>query len=131
MLNLLSDSLASPSFSIILSKFQYLSLKVSYSFLIVSSTPGKTYCNSSDNCFCSIGSRTGFFGVIEIVLFDSSTILVIGLGKLSTLVLEGSGAIFGSLFRKGERLPSGNKKLVSLGSGGWGTNLERGGKSQS
>ena len=52
------------------------------------------------------------------VLFDSSAILVIGLEKLSTLGLEDSGAIFRSLFHKGERLPSGYKKLVSLDSGG-------------
>ena len=37
-----------------------------------------------------------------------------GLEKLSTLGLDGSGAIFGSLFLNGETLPSGDKKLVSL-----------------
>ena len=73
------------------------------------------------------------FGVIEIALFFSSVVLVIGLEKLSTLGLEGSGAIFRSLFLKDETLPSGYKKLVSLGSGVWGMIgcLERGGKSQS
>ena len=74
-----------------------------------------------------------FFGVIEIVLFFSSVILVTGLEKLSTLGLEGNGAIFGSLSLKGEMLPLGYKKLVPLGSGvlliiGY---LERGGKSWS
>ena len=75
----------------------------------------------------------GFFGVIEIVLFFSSVILVVGLEKLSRLGLEGSGTIFGSLFLKGETLPSGYKKLVSLGSGVWGIIgcLKRGGKSRS
>ena len=56
----------------------------------------------------------GFFGVIDIVLFFSSVISVIVLEKLSTLGLLGSGAIFGSLFLNGEKLPSGDKKLVSL-----------------
>ena len=74
-----------------------------------------------------------FFSVIEIVLFFSSVISLIGLEKLSTLDLEGSGVIFGSLFLKGDKLPSGNKKLVSLGSGASGTIgcLERGGESRS
>ena len=48
------------------------------------------------------------------VLFFSSVISVNGLEKLSTLGLDGSGAIFGSLFLNGETLPSGDKKLVSL-----------------
>ena len=52
-------------------------------------------------------------GVIEIVLFFSFVISVIGLEKLSTSGLEGRGAIDGRRFLNGERL-SGNKKLVSL-----------------
>ena len=73
-----------------------------------------------------------FFGVIELVLFFSSVILVVGLEKLSTLGLEGSGAIFGSLFLKGETLPSVYTKVVSLGSGVWGIIgcLKKGGKSR-
>ena len=51
---------------------------------------------------------------MDIVLFFSSVISVIGLEKLSTLSLLGSGAILGSLFLNGEELPSGDKKLVSL-----------------
>ena len=90
------------------------SLKVSDVFSMVLSTSGKNFCNCWDNCLCPIGGRTGFFGVIDIVLFFSSVISVIGLAKLSTLSLLGSGAIFGSLFLKGEELPSGDKKLVSL-----------------
>ena len=56
-----------------------------------------------------------------------------GLEKLSTPGLERRGAIFGSLFLKGDTLPSGYKKLVSLGSGASGTIgcLERGRKSRS
>ena len=53
---------------------------------------------------------------IAIALFFSSVIWVIGLEKLSTLGLEGSGARFGSWFLNGDKLPSGNKKLVSSGS---------------
>ena len=67
--------------------------------------------------FTLLFQELGFFGVIEIVLFLSSVILVVGLEKLSRLGLEGSGTIFGSLFLKGETLLSGYKKLVSLGSG--------------
>ena len=51
---------------------------------------------------------------MDIVLFFSSVISVIGLEKLSTLNLLRSGAICGSLFLTGEELPSGDKKLVSL-----------------
>ena len=47
---------------------------------------------------------------MDIVLFFSSVISVIGRKKLSTLDLNGSGAIFGSLFLIGEELPSGDKK---------------------
>ena len=47
---------------------------------------------------------------------------MIGLTKLSIVSLEGSGAIFLSLFLNGDKLsglvPSENKKLVSLGSCG-------------
>ena len=44
---------------------------------------------------------------------------MIGLEKLSTLSLEGSGPIFRSLFLKGEMLSS-DKKLVSLHTGVFG-----------
>ena len=50
---------------------------------------------------------------MDIVLFFSPVISVIGLEKLSTLSLLGSGAILGSLFLNGEELPPGDKKLVS------------------
>ena len=47
---------------------------------------------------------------------------MIGLAKLSIACLEGSGAIFLSLFLNGDKFsglfPSENKKLVSLGSFG-------------
>ena len=81
------------------------------------STSGKNFCSCSDNSLCPIGGITAFFGVIEIVLFFSSVISVIGLEKLSTLGLEGSGAIVESLFLNCETLPSGDKKLVSLDGG--------------
>ena len=63
---------------------------------------------------------------------------MIGLEKLSTLGLEGSGAIFGSLFFKAQMLSS-DKKLVSLDTGIFGkggrffdkVSLDRGGKSRS
>ena len=68
---------------------------------------------------------------------------MIGLEKLSTLCLEGSGAIVGSLFLNGETLSS-DKKLVSVDAGVWGagffgkggrffdkTCFDKGGKSQS
>ena len=90
------------------------SFKVSDVFWIVLSTSGKIFCSCWDNCLCPIGGRTGFFDVIETVLFFSSVISVIGLEKLSTFGKDGSGAIFGSLFLNGETLPSGVKKLVSL-----------------
>ena len=51
---------------------------------------------------------------MDIALFFSLVISVIGLEKLATLGLLGSGAILGSLFLNGEELPSGDKKLVSL-----------------
>ena len=51
---------------------------------------------------------------MDIVLFFSSEISVIGLEKLLTLGLLGSGATLGSLFLNGEELPSRDKKLVSL-----------------
>ena len=57
-----------------------------------------------------------FFGVKEIVLFDSSTILVNGLEKLSRAGLEGNGAIFSSLALNGEIVPS-DKKVASLDGG--------------
>ena len=81
------------------------------------STSGKIFCSCSDNCLCPIGGITTFFGVIEIVLFFSSVISVIGLEKLSTLGLEGSGAIVESLFLNCETVPSGDKKIVSLDGG--------------
>ena len=80
-------------------------------------TSGKVFCSCWDNCLCPIGGRTGFFDVIEIVLFFSSVISVIGLEKLSMLGLEGSGAIVESLFLNCETVPSGDKKLVSLDGG--------------
>ena len=40
---------------------------------------------------------------------------MIGLAKLSIVGFEGSGAISGSLFLNGNKLPSENKKLVSRG----------------
>ena len=76
----------------------------------------KFFCNCFDNCFCPIGSIGGFFGVKEIVLFDSSTILVNGLEKLSRAGLEGNGAIFSSLALNGEIVPS-DKKVASLDGG--------------
>ena len=78
----------------------------------------------------TIGSTGGFLGVKEIELFDSSTILVMGLEKLSRAGLEGSGAICGSLTLNGEIVPS-DKKVVSLDGGGSGTNFDKGGKSRS
>ena len=51
---------------------------------------------------------------MDIVLFFSSVISVIGFEKLSTLALLGNGAILGSLFLNGEELPSGDIKLVYL-----------------
>ena len=90
------------------------SLKVSDVFSRVLSTSGKFFCNCWDCCLCPIGGRTGFFGVMDIVLFFPSVISVIGLEKLLTLGLLGSGAILGSLFLNGEEVPWGDKKLVSL-----------------
>ena len=40
---------------------------------------------------------------------------MIGLAKLSIVGFEGSGAILGSLFLNGDKLPSENRKLVSRG----------------
>ena len=40
---------------------------------------------------------------------------MIGLAKLSIVGFEGSGAILGSLFINGDKLPSEKKKLVSRG----------------
>ena len=51
-----------------------------------------------------------FFGVIEIVLFFSSVISVMGLEKLSIFGLDGRGATDGSLFLNGETFPSDDKK---------------------
>ena len=59
--------------------------------------------------------RYFFFGVIEIVLFFWSMILVMGLEKLFIFGLEGRGAMDGSLFLNGETLSSRVKKIVSLG----------------
>ena len=52
------------------------------------------------------------------MLFFPSVICVIGLAKLSIIGFEGSGAILGSLFLNGDKLPSENKKLVSRGLAG-------------
>ena len=61
----------------------------------------------------------GFLGVISIVLLLLSIIRVNGLAKLSIDDLEGRGAIFCNLFRKGDNDRSRNKKLVSRGLYGW------------
>ena len=79
----------------------FLSLKVSAFPSIVVSTSGKTFCNCCHNCRFAIGGRTGFFGVIKIVLFFSSVISVVGLEKLSTPGLDGRRAIVGSPFLSG------------------------------
>ena len=90
----------------------------------------KNFCNCFEHSFCLIGSIGVFWGVKEIVLLDSLTILVIGLKKLSRAGLEGNGAICGSLALDGEIVPS-DKKVVSLDGGGSGTSFDKGGKSQS
>ena len=69
-------------------------------------------------------------GVKEIVLFDSLTVLVIGLEKLSRTGLEGNGAKCGSLALNCEIVPS-DKKVISLDGGGSGKNFGKGGKSRS
>ena len=107
--------------SFILSKSSIFSLQVSDSFVIVSSTSGKIDSSCSDKFLSSIFG-TGLLGVIAIVLFFSSVIIVIGLAKLSIVGFEGSGAILRSLFLKGYKLSrrfrSENEKLVSRGSVG-------------
>ena len=107
--------------SFILSKSSIFSLQVSDSFVIVSSTSGKIDSSCSDKFLSSIFG-TGLLGVITIVLFFSSVIIVIGLAKLSIVGFEGSGAILRSLFLKGYKLSrrfrSENEKLVSRGSVG-------------
>ena len=112
--NVTSDSSVLLIFLINSSISSFLSLKESAFSSIVLSTSGKIFCNCCDNCRCPIGGRTSFFGVIEIVLFFSSVISVIGLEKLSTLGLDGRGTIVGSMFLSGGTLLSGDKKLVSL-----------------
>ena len=99
---------------IISSKPLTFSLKVSDSSLIVSLTPRKIAW-SCWNEFLSSIFGTGLLGVIAIVLFFSSVVCVIGLAKLSVAGSEGSGAILGSLFLNGDKLPSEKKKLVSRG----------------
>ena len=56
-----------------------------------------------------------------------------GLEKLSTLGFEKSYGRVGSLFLKGDKFPSGNKKLVYRGSLSCGSlgSLDKGGKSAS
>ena len=107
--------------SFILSKSSIFSLQVSDSFVIVSSTSGKIDSSCSDKFLSSIFG-TGLLGVITIVLFFSSVIIVIGLAKLSIVGFEGSGATLRSLFLKGYKLSrrfrSENEKLVSRGSVG-------------
>ena len=107
--------------SFILSKSSIFSLQVSDSFVIVSSTSGKIDSSCSDKFLSSIFG-TGLLGVIAIVLFFSSVIIVIGLAKLSVVGFEGSRAILRSLFLKGYKLSgrfrSENEKLVSRGSVG-------------
>ena len=66
-----SDFSALPTFSTNSSMSRFRSLKVSAFSFIVSSTSGKILFNSWDNCFCPMGERGAFFGVIEIVLFFS------------------------------------------------------------
>ena len=110
-----SDSSVLPTFSTNSSISLLRSLKVSARSLIVSSTSGKILCSCFDNCFCPMGGRGIFFGVVEIVLFFWSVISVMGLEKLFIFGLEGRGEVNGSLLRNGETLPSGVKKLVSLG----------------
>ena len=53
---------------------------------------------------------------------------MIGLTKLSIVGFKGSGAILGSLFLNGDKLPSENRKLVSRGLVG-SIKCGRGGKS--
>ena len=66
-----------------------------------------------------MGGRGTFFGVIIIVLFFSSTTLVIGLEKSLMFGSEGKGSIDGSFLQSGETLASsGEEKLVSLGDDG-------------
>ena len=72
-----------------------------------------------------------FLGVNEIVLFDSSTILVIGLEKLSIFGLDGNGAKCDNLALKGEIVPRPLSKFVSFGGWGVGVNFDSGGKSRS
>ena len=55
--------------------------------------------------FVQLVEELGFFGVMDIVLFFPSVISMIGLEKLLTLGLLGSGAILGSLFLNGEEVP--------------------------
>ena len=104
------------TFSIILSKSSIFSLKVSHSCLIVCSISGKIDWSYSDK-FVSPILGTGLLRVIVIVLFFSSVIWVIDLAKLSIVGLEGSGAIFLSLFLNGDKLSglvsSKNEKLDS------------------
>ena len=86
---------------------------------MTSLTFGKTSCSCFDK-FISLILGVNFLRVISIVLVLSSTVRVNGLVKLSTNGLEGSGAILGYLFLKGDN-DSENKKLVSRGVlGGWG-----------
>ena len=120
-----------PSFSIISSDSKVLSLKVSDSFWIVSSTSGKCFYNCFDSCFCPVISTRGFLGVNEIVLFDSSTILVDGLEKLSIFGLDGNGAKCDNLAVKSELVPRSLSKPVSLSGRGSGVNFDSGGKSRS
>ena len=92
---------------------RFHSLKVSAFSFIVSSTSGKILFNSWDNCFCPMGERGAFFGVIEIVLFFSSVMSVMGLAKSFIFGLEGRGAMIGSFLQSGETLSSAGKKKSS------------------
>ena len=89
------------------------SLKVSDVFSMKLSTLGNFFAIVEIVVFVQLVEEL-FFGVMDVVLFFSSVISVIGLQKLSILGLLESGAILGSLILNGEQLPSGDKKLVSL-----------------
>ena len=67
--NVASDSSVQPTFSTNSSILLLHSLKVSARSLIVSSTSGKILFSCFDSCFCPMGSKGIFFGVIEMVLF--------------------------------------------------------------
>ena len=85
--NVASDFSVLPTFSTNSSMSRFRSLKVSALSLVVSSTSGKILLSSCDR-LCPVGERTAFFSVIEIALFFSSVMSVIGLEKLFIFGLE-------------------------------------------